>query len=258
MDRVFCFSNQCAGVGKTAVCVNMAACLGAAGKKTLVADLDPRGCATAALGGSPAGGTIADALLEDEDVRGLLCPTPMENVALLSASRALGEAEIGLVYKRNGEHALRNALGQVLGDFDYVLLDCPPSLGILTINALTASDGAIVPVDCEKFSSEELQRLLKTVSLVRLHLNKGLKVTGAVLTMYDGRAAAAHEAETEARNFFKKRLFGTVIPRTPRAAPSAVPDPPAVLSLSDGRTAAARAYAALTEEFLIKTQGKGE
>lgn len=254
MGRVFCFCNQQSGVGKTTTCVNMAAALGLMGKRVLVVDLDPRGCATALLGGAAEGGTVYEALLEDEDIRGAYRFTEA-GVALLPASEALGGAESGLVYKRDGERALRRALGPAADDFDDILIDCPPSLGLLTINALTAANGVIVPTDCEASAAANIEELVKTASLVRLHLNKGLRLEGIVLTMYDSRALACRETEAELKRLFPKRLYETAVPKTPRIAEAAGLMRPVVLL--DAKSAGARAYVALTEEFMKKSEGKG-
>ncbi len=253
MGRVISFPSQCGGVGKTTLCVNLAAALGAAGRRVLLVDLDARGCATAAIGASARGGTVAELLSEDEEAGSLLTETAAPNVLLLAADGRLAEAETALVYKKDGETALREALRGVQDAFDDVLLDCPPSLGALTVGALTASDGVLIPVDCERFSSDALAKLTETIALVRNFLNGGLREEGIVLTMYDRRALTARETEAVLRRDAPEKVYETVIPRTPRTAEGMACGRPVVLL--DPKSIGARAFGALAEEFLKKQRG---
>ncbi len=258
MGKIISFSNQKGGVGKTTTCVNMAAYLAYAGHKVLLADVDPQGNATTGLGFSKSTlkKSVYNVLIEDEEVKDNVLETELKTLFLLPANIDLAGAEVELVYKKNRERVLKAALDKVKGDYDYILIDCPPSLGLVTINALTAADSVIIPIQSEYYALEGLSQLMNTISLVRQHLNRGLSVEGVVLTMYDGRSLISKQIATEIKKYFTKKLYEIVIPRNIRLSEAPSHGKPIVLH--DPKCAGARAYAALTEEFLKKTQGKGE
>ena len=258
MGKIISFSNQKGGVGKTTTCVNMAAYLAQAGKKVLLVDLDPQGNATTGLGFSKGAlkKSVYNVIIEDEAVKDNVLETELERLFLLPANIDLAGAEVALVYKKNRDKVLRAALTPVKDAFDYILIDCPPSLGLLTINALTAADSAIIPIQSEYYALEGLSQLMNTISLVRQHLNKSLKVEGVVLTMYDGRSLISKQIAAEIKKYFSKKLYEIVIPRNIRL--SEAPSHGKPILLHDPKCMGARAYAALTEEFLKKTEGKGE
>lgn len=258
MGKIISFSNQKGGVGKTTTCVNMAAYLAKAGKKVLLADVDPQGNATTGLGfaKSTLKKSVYHVLIDDEEVKDNVLSTELEGLSLLPANIDLAGAEVELVYKKNRERVLKNALEKVKNEYDYILIDCPPSLGLITINALAAADSVVIPIQSEYYALEGLSQLMNTVSLVRQHLNKGLKVEGVVLTMYDSRSLISKQIAAEIRKYFTKKLYEIVIPRNVRLAEAPSHGKPIVLH--DPKCAGARAYAALTEEFLKKTEGKGE
>ncbi|HIZ24880.1 MAG TPA: AAA family ATPase [Candidatus Gallimonas intestinigallinarum] len=258
MGKIISFSNQKGGVGKTTTCVNMAAYLAQAGKKVLLVDLDPQGNATTGLGFSKGAlkKSVYNVIIEDEAVKDNVLETELERLFLLPANIDLAGAEVDLVYKKNRDKVLRAALTPVKDAFDYILIDCPPSLGLLTINALTAADSAIIPIQSEYYALEGLSQLMNTISLVRQHLNKSLKVEGVVLTMYDGRSLISKQIAAEIKKYFSKKLYEIVIPRNIRL--SEAPSHGKPILLHDPKCMGARAYAALTEEFLKKTEGKGE
>ena len=258
MGKIISFSNQKGGVGKTTTCVNMAAYLAQAGKKVLLVDLDPQGNATTGLGFSKGAlkKSVYNVIIEDEAVKDNVLETELERLYLLPANIDLAGAEVDLVYKKNRDKVLRAALTPVKDAFDYILIDCPPSLGLLTINALTAADSAIIPIQSEYYALEGLSQLMNTISLVRQHLNKSLKVEGVVLTMYDGRSLISKQIAAEIKKYFSKKLYEIVIPRNIRL--SEAPSHGKPILLHDPKCMGARAYAALTEEFLKKTEGKGE
>ena len=258
MGKVISFSNQKGGVGKTTTCVNMAAYLARAGKKVLLIDLDPQGNATTGLGFSK--GTLKksvyNVVIEGEEVKNNILPTELEGLFLLPSNIDLAGAEVDLVYKKNRDRVLRAALEKVKAEFDFILIDCPPSLGLLTINALSAADSAIIPIQSEYYALEGLSQLMNTISLVRQHLNRSLRVEGVVLTMYDGRSLISRQIAAEIKKYFSKKLYEIVIPRNVRL--SEAPSHGKPILLHDPKCMGARAYAALTEEFLKKTEGKGE
>ncbi len=256
MGRVISFSNQKGGVGKTTTCVNMAAYLALAGKKVLLLDLDPQGNATTGLGLTKSGlkKSVYNVLIEEESVRANLFPTEIEGLYLLPSNIDLAGAEVELVYKKGREKVLLAALQKERENFDFILIDCPPSLGLLTINALTASDSVIIPIQSEFYALEGLSQLMNTVSLVRRHLNKSLEVEGVVLTMFDGRSLISREVAAEIKKFFTKKLYETVIPRNVRLTEAPSHGKPIVLH--DPKCSGARAYSALTEEFLKKQREK--
>lgn len=259
MGKIYSFSNQKGGVGKTTTCVNMAAYLAASyGKRVLLVDLDPQGNATTGLGfiKSQLKKSVYNVLIEEEDVKDNVLPTEIENLVILPANIDLAGAEVELVYKKSREKVLRAALEKVRAQYDYILIDCPPSLGLLTINALAAADSAIIPIQSEYYALEGLSQLMNTISLVRQHLNKGLKVEGVVLTMYDGRSLISKQIAAEIKKYFTKKLYEIVIPRNIRL--SEAPSHGKPILLHDPKCMGARAYNALTEEFLKKTEGKGE
>ena len=258
MGKIISFSNQKGGVGKTTTCVNMAAYLARAGRKVLLVDLDPQGNATTGLGFSKGSlkKSVYNVIIDDEEVKENILPTELEGLLILPSNIDLAGAEVSLVYKKNRDKVLRAALEKVKADFDYILIDCPPSLGLLTINALAAADSAIIPIQSEYYALEGLSQLMNTISLVRQHLNKSLKVEGVVLTMYDGRSLISKQIAAEIKKYFSKKLYEIVIPRNVRL--SEAPSHGKPILLHDPKCMGARAYAALTEEFLKKTEGKGE
>lgn len=256
MGTVISFSNQKGGVGKTTTCVNMAAYLAKAGKKVLLVDLDPQGNATTGLGFTKSSlkKSVYNVLIDEEEVKDNVLPTELEGLSILPSNIDLAGAEVELVYKKSREKVLKGALDKARGGYDYILIDCPPSLGLLTINALAAADSVIIPIQSEYYALEGLSQLMNTISLVRQHLNKSLKVEGVVLTMYDGRSLISKQIAAEIKRFFTKKLYEIVIPRNIRL--SEAPSHGKPILLHDSKCAGARAYAALTEEFLKKAEGR--
>jgi chromosome partitioning protein len=258
MGKIISFSNQKGGVGKTTTCVNMAAYLAYSGKKVLLVDLDPQGNATTGLGftKSTLKKSVYNVLIDEEEAKDNILPTELSTLSILPANIDLAGAEVELVYKKSREKVLKGALDKIKPNYDYVLIDCPPSLGLITINALAAADSVIIPIQSEYYALEGLSQLMNTISLVRQHLNKNLKVEGVVLTMYDGRSLISKQIAAEIKKFFTKKLYEIVIPRNIRL--SEAPSHGKPILLHDPKCMGARAYAALTEEFLAKTERKGE
>ena len=258
MGKIISFSNQKGGVGKTTTCVNMAAYLARAGKKVLLVDLDPQGNATTGLGFSKGSlkKSVYNVIIDDEEVRENTLPAQPDGLFILPSNVDLAGAEVSLVYKKSRDKVLRAALEKVRAEYDYILIDCPPSLGLLTVNALAAADSVIIPIQSEYYALEGLSQLMNAIKLVRQHLNKSLKVEGVVLTMYDGRSLISKQIAAEIKKFFSAKLYEIVIPRNVRL--SEAPSHGKPILLHDPKCMGARAYAALTEEFLKKTEGKGE
>ena len=255
MGKIIPFSNQKGGVGKTTTCVNMAAYLARSGKKVLLADIDPQGNATTGLGFSKSTikKSVYNVLIDDEPVKDNIIATEVEGLDLLPANIDLAGAEVELVYKKDRERVFKNALEKVKDDYDFILIDCPPSLGLITINALAAADSVIIPIQSEYYALEGLSQLMNTISLVKKHLNKSIKVEGVVLTMHDRRSLISRQIASEIQKYFTKKLYEIVIPRNVRLAEAPSHGKP--IMLHDPRCTGARAYAALTEEFLKKTEG---
>ena len=258
MGRVISFSNQKGGVGKTTTCVNMAAYLAKAGKAVLLVDLDPQGNATTGLGFAKGGlkKSVYNVMIDDESVKSNTLDTEIGGLSVLPSNIDLAGAEVELVYKKGREKVLKSALDKAKAQYDYILIDCPPSLGLLTINALAASDSVIIPIQSEYYALEGLSQLMNTIALVRQHLNKSLKVEGVVITMYDGRSLISKQIAADIKKFFSKKLYEIVIPRNVRL--SEAPSHGKPILLHDPKCMGARAYSALTEEFLKKSEGKGD
>lgn len=252
MGKVISFSNQKGGVGKTTTCVNMAAYSAYRGKRVLLVDLDPQGNATTGLGFSKSTmkKSVYNVLIEDEKAESNVIETEVANLFLLPANIELAGAEVELVYKKSREKVLKGALDAVKDKFDFIMIDCPPSLGLLTINALTAADSVIIPIQSEYYALEGLSQLMNTISLVKQHLNRALEVEGVVITMYDGRALISREIAQEIKKYFTKRLYEIVVPRNVRL--SEAPSYGKPILLHDPKCMGARAYLALTDEFLSK------
>ena len=242
--------NQKGGVGKSTTSVNLAATLGEAGQKTLLVDLDPQGNATSGFGlnKNQRELCIYNALLGDTDIASIIEPVEIDGVFVVPATIQLAGAEIELVSAFSRETKLKAILDGVRGDFDFVIIDCPPSLGLLTINALTAADGLLIPIQCEYYALEGLSKLLDSVRLVKTHLNPELEVFGVVMTMYDSRTRLAQQVVDEVRDFFGEKVFRTLIPRTVRL--SEAPSFGKPVTLYDPTGKGAEAYQNLAKEVI--------
>jgi chromosome partitioning protein len=248
--KAFAIVNQKGGVGKTTTAVNLAAGLALAGHPTLLVDLDPQGNATTGLGIDKASlhPTVYHSLVSGEPAEKAVRETSLPGLALLPSDIDLVGAEIELVGLDRREYRLRSALESVRVGRDYVIIDCPPSLGLLTINALVAADLVLVPLQCEFYALEGLTHLLKTVKLVRERLNPGLRVAGIVLTMFDGRTSLALQIKNEVQQYFPGEIFETVIPRNVRLTEAPSHGKPVMLH--DLKSQGSVAYLELTAEVL--------
>lgn len=252
MGKIVSFTNKKGGVGKTTTAINMSAYCADMGKKVLLVDLDSQGNATTGLGFSKSAlkKSVYNVLIEDDSVAANVLPTQVKLLDILPANVDLTGAEVDLVYKRGRERILKNALDKVRADYDYIFIDCPPSLGLLTINAWVASDSIIIPMQSEYYALEGVSQLMNTIAMVKQHLNPQLIIEGVVITMYDGRALISKQITAEIKKFFQTKLFEIIIPRNVRLAEA--PSHGVPILLHDPKCVGARAYKALTEEFLSK------
>lgn len=258
MSRIIAIANQKGGVGKTTTAINLGACLAVAEQRTLVIDIDPQGNATSGLG-VPRGEvelSIYDVLVEGEaieDVRRRELHFPF--LDLVPSSRDLVGAEVELVGRMRREHVLREALDSARDEYDYILIDCPPSLGLLTINTLTAADTVLIPIQCEFYALEGLSQLLNSVRLVQRGLNPRLQIEGVLLTMYDQRLNLSRQVAEEAKEYFGSRVFETAIPRNVRLAEAPSFGKPIVVY--DVMSAGAQSYLALAREVMARDEKLG-
>jgi chromosome partitioning protein len=246
-------ANQKGGVGKTTTAVSVAAALALDGHRILVVDIDPQGNATSGLGidRSMLDGSVYDVLLEDRPVREVIRDTEIEGLDVLPSDRSLAGAEVELVPQQGRERRLRTALAPVVEDYAFVFIDCPPSLGLLTVNGLTAAESVLIPLQCEYYALEGLSQLMATLDLVREHLNPDLTLKGVVLTMFDGRTALSADVAAEVRSHLGERVLSTVVPRSVRLAEAPSFGRPIALHSSSSR--GADAYRSVASEVLLRS-----
>ncbi|MGI6603765.1 MAG: ParA family protein [bacterium] len=256
MGRVIAVANQKGGVGKTTTAVNLGAALAQAGRRVLLLDIDPQGNATSGLGVNKqhVGASIYEVLLGARSIRAVLLPTAIQGLELVPASVHLAGAEIELVGMEEREQRLRIALSDERERYDYILIDCPPSLGLLTINALVAADSVLVPIQCEYYALEGLGQLMNTVQLVQRSLNPALEVEGVLLTMFDARTNLSIQVVDEVKKYFRSKVYRSIVPRNVRL--SEAPSHGKPIALYDPRSRGAEVYQDLAKEVLEREQEK--
>lgn len=250
MGKIVAIANQKGGVGKTTTSVNLGACLAYIGKKVLLVDVDPQGNATSGVGIDKADveQCIYDILVEDIPAEKVVKGTKVENLFAIPATIQLAGAEIELVPTISREVRLKRALENLKSEYDYIIIDCPPSLGLLTLNALTASDAVLIPVQCEYYALEGLSQLLNTVRLVQKHLNNQLAIEGVLLTMLDARTNLGIQVIEEVKKYFQEKVFQTIIPRNIRL--SEAPSHGEPIIIYDPKSRGAEVYLDLAKEVV--------
>jgi chromosome partitioning protein len=255
MTRIIAITNQKGGVGKTTTAINLSAAIAKKGQRVLLVDLDSQGNATSGLGIARKKEMLSsyDVLMKDVSLTEAVVPTRIDSLLVLPSNLKLAGAEVELVEAEEREYRLKNVLKGAVDGYDFVLIDCPPSLGLLTLNALTASDAILVPIQCEYFALEGLSQLMNTVKLVRRTLNPRLDIQGVVLTMFSGRMNLCVQVVEEVKHYFKHKVYDTIIPRSIRM--SEAPSHGLPICLYDPRNIGTKAYDALADEYL-KREGK--
>jgi len=257
LGKAIAIFNQKGGVGKTTTNINLAACLAQMGKKVLVIDIDPQGNTTSGLGISKKDLKLSTyELLTQESIetRDTIMRTGVENMDIIPANAQLAGAEIELVQIVGREKILKKAIENIREDYDYIFIDCPPSLGLLTINSLTAVDAVLVPIQCEFYALEGVSQLMSTIEIVKKNLNPGLSIQGVILSMFDGRTNLSIQVVEEVKKYFKEKVYTTVIPRNVRLAEA--PSYGMTIGEYDPKSTGAEAYREFAQECLELEEGK--
>ncbi len=254
LAKIISIANQKGGVGKTTTAVNLSSCLAYKGKKVLVIDIDPQGNTTSGLGVDKKNIdlSIYDVLINDVDIKNTMVDTAIEGLKLCPSNIQLAGAEVELVSMMSRETRLKLSISSIVPHFDYIIIDCPPSLGLLTLNSLTASNTILVPIQCEYYALEGLSQLMNTVKLVQKHLNNKLDVEGVVLTMFDARTNLSIQVVEEVKKYFKNKVYRTIIPRNVRL--SEAPSFGLPIILYDPKSKGAECYLELAEEVIEYTE----
>ena len=252
MGKIIAIANQKGGVGKTTTAVNLSACLGKLGKKTLIVDIDPQGNTTSGLGIDPRSieESIYDCIINDEPMGEVILRTDFEGLWICPSNIDLAGAELELVMKDKREFVLKRALSEVKDLFDFILIDCPPSLGLITLNSFAATDSILVPIQCEYYALEGLSQLTNTIKMVKKQLNPSLSMEGVLLTMFDARTNLSIQVVEEVKKFFGNKVYGTIIPRNVRL--SEAPSFGQPIIEYDKNCPGAIAYKKLAKEYISK------
>ena len=258
MARVICITNQKGGVGKTTTAVNLSASLAVAEKRVLLIDIDPQGNSTSGVGlrKESSNGTIYHALLRGSGLREMIQKTSLPNLDVIISNTDLIGAEVELIQEKDRERKLDRLIKEVEVDYDYIFIDCPPSLGLLTINSLTAAHSVIIPLQCEYYALEGLGQLLKTIRLIKQALNPKLEIEGILLTMFDSRNNLSHQVALEVKSHFKDKVFKTIIPRNVRL--SEAPSHGKPVLLYDIHSKGAESYLNLAKEIMADGKVDGD
>ncbi|AIF67253.1 MULTISPECIES: ParA family protein [Terribacillus] len=258
MGKVIAIANQKGGVGKTTSSVNLSACLAFLGNKVLLVDIDPQGNATSGVGVNKADveNCVYNVLVEDMEAEKVLVSTAVDNLDVIPATIQLAGAEIELVPTISREVRLKKAIDSVKDNYDYVIIDCPPSLGLLTLNSLTAADTVLIPVQCEYYALEGLSQLLNTIRLVQKHLNKHLMIEGVLLTMLDARTNLGIQVIEEVKKYFQDKVYQSIIPRNVRLGEAPSYGQPIIIY--DPKSRGAEVYLDLAKEVMAHGQRVGE
>ena len=250
--KIIAFANQKGGVGKTTTCINMATYAAIMGQKVLIVDMDPQGNATTGVGIEKNNKlkTLYNAIDGEVTIDSLILETKIVNLSIIPATVDLAGAEIDLVQMNGRERVVKTLFNLIKNNYDFIFIDCPPSLGLLTVNALTASNSVIIPIQCEFFALEGLSQLMNTIKLVKKHLNPTLDIEGVVLTMKDNRSNLVNQVSQEILKFFGRKVFHTAVPRNIRLAEAPSHGEP--ILLYDKYSKGSEAYKNLTEEFLTR------
>lgn len=254
MGKIIAIANQKGGVGKTTTAVNLSACLGKAGKKTLIIDIDPQGNTTSGLGINPRDLELSvyDCLINDVAMKETILKTEFENLYIVPSNINLAGAELELVMKEEREYRLKKAIYEVKDYFDFVLIDCPPSLGLVTLNSFAATDSILIPIQCEYYALEGLSQLTNTIKMVKKAFNSHLSIEGVLLTMFDARTNLSIQVVDEVKKFFGKKVFGTIIPRNVRL--SEAPSFGQPIIEYDKNSRGAECYTELAEEVIERNE----
>ena len=248
MSKIISIANQKGGVGKTTTAINVSSLLAAAEKKSLLVDIDPQSNSSSGLNISNQNPSIYEVLIGTENISGVIIESYMPYLDILPSNINLVGSEIEMVDMEGRERLLKNALNEIIDKYDYIIIDCPPSLGLLTLNALTASHSVLIPVQCEYFALEGLGQLLNTINIVKKHYNPDLAIEGVLLTMFDTRLRLSHQVAEEVRKYFGEKVYKTVINRNVRIAESPSYGKPIILY--DAISTGAKNYMALASELL--------
>lgn len=253
MAKVISIANQKGGVGKTTTAVNLSTCVAQKGKKVLLIDIDPQGNATSGLGiENHIEKSVYDVIINEENIEDTIKKSVVKKLDVCPANIDLAGAEVELVSMVSRETRLKDAIDRIKDEYDYIFIDCPPSLGLITLNAFTASDSILVPIQCEYYALEGLGQLINTIKLVQKHLNKELEIEGVVLTMYDSRTNLSTQVASEVEKYFGNKVFQTIIPRNIRL--SEAPSHGLPITLYDKDSKGAETYKKLAKEFLLSNE----